>query len=322
MQFEVLQHRQFGVERKPLGHIAHAPARLQVLRVRRFAEYADLPAAGRQQAGQHFHRRRLPTAVGADEAENLTAFDLETHLVDSDEIAERTGQIGRFDCVSALVEAPPRREHDPAVLHVPRFRQQGDEGLFQGLRSGARLEPGSGAGGDWPPGLHRDEPVEAFRLVHVGRGEEYAHSRTAHADALDQNPKLIARKRIDPGCRFIEDEEVRVVHQRAAQAELLLHSARELAGRPVAKRREAGGSEEFVDTLLALRLRVAAQAAEEVQVFEYRQARIQVPAQPLRHVGDPLAHDVAMTRIRHVASEHLDAAALDRPCSGDQRQQA
>ncbi len=53
------------------------------------------------------------------------------------------------------------------------------------------------------------------------------------ADAGDQVPELGARQRIDAGGRLVQDEQVGVVDQRAAQAQLLLHAAGELAGRAV-----------------------------------------------------------------------------------------
>ena len=37
-------------------------------------------------------------------------------------------------------------------------------------------------------------------------------------------------KRVDAGRRLVENEQIRIVDQRAAQAELLLHAARKLAG--------------------------------------------------------------------------------------------
>ena len=53
------------------------------------------------------------------------------------------------------------------------------------------------------------------------------------ADVVDQLPELAARQRIDAGRRLVEDQEIGVVNQRAAEAELLLHAPRELAGRPI-----------------------------------------------------------------------------------------
>ncbi|MCY1451759.1 hypothetical protein D9M71_686400 [compost metagenome] len=67
---------------------------------------------------------------------------------------------------------------------------------------------------------------------------------------------------------------------------------------------------------------MAEQAAEEVDVLEYRQRRIQVLAQPLRHIGDARTNCAAVRPAAHVAAEHGDLAILHLPCAGDQRQQA
>ena len=53
------------------------------------------------------------------------------------------------------------------------------------------------------------------------------------ADVVDQRPELAPRERIDAGGGLVEDEQIGVVDQRAAQPDLLLHAARELAGRAI-----------------------------------------------------------------------------------------
>ena len=57
--------------------------------------------------------------------------------------------------------------------------------------------------------------------------------------------------------------------QRAAEAQLLLHAAGELADGSVPKRTEAGADEQVMDAPLALRLGVAEQSPEEVNVLEH-----------------------------------------------------
>ena len=111
---------------------------------------------------------------------------------------------------------------------------------------------------------------------------------------VDQVPELPARQGIDAGGGLVEDQQVRVVDQRAAQAELLLHAARQLAGRAVGKRRQPGAGEQAASAGRAPR-RLAEQAAEEVDVLGHRERRVEVLAQSLRHVGDPRADRVAVT---------------------------
>jgi hypothetical protein len=62
----------------------------------------------------------------------------------------------------------------------------------------------------------------------------------------DQLPELAARKWIDAGGRFVQNEQFRVVNQRAAQPQLLLHAAGELAGRALGKGRQTSAGEQLV----------------------------------------------------------------------------
>ena len=113
--------------------------------------------------------------------------------------------------------------------------------------------------------------------------------RTARADGIDQLPELPARERIDAGGRLVENEEIGIVHQRAAQADFLLHAARELAAGPISERVEPGRLQKLVDARAPLRRALAEQAAEEVDIVENAERRIEIAAEPLRHVGDAAA---------------------------------
>ena len=108
---QVLPDRQLGIEREALRHVAHPPPGGEVLALDLSAEQPGLSFARRQQARQHLHGRRLAAAVGAEEAEDLAPLDPEAHPIDSDEIAEATGQAPRLD--GRLVRHPPRGEGSP-----------------------------------------------------------------------------------------------------------------------------------------------------------------------------------------------------------------
>ncbi|MCY1407264.1 hypothetical protein D9M71_225590 [compost metagenome] len=110
--------------------------------------------------------------------------------------------------------------------------------------------------------------------------------------------------------------------QRAAQAQLLLHAAGELARRPLAKGGQARALQQIGDTPLALLAFVSEQAAEEIDVLEDGERRVEVLAQPLRHVGDALADGAAVAGLAHVAAEHMQRSALHLARAGQQRQQA
>ena len=81
------------------------------------------------------------------------------------------------------------------------------------------------------------------------------------ADVVDQRPELPPRERIDAGRRLVEDEQIRLVDQRAAQPDLLLHAARELAGGTIGEGTEPGGVEQLLDARPALVRRQARTAA-------------------------------------------------------------
>ena len=58
------------------------------------------------------------------------------------------------------------------------------------------------------------------------------------------------------------------MNQGAAQAELLLHAAREFLGRAISKRQHARAGEQGVDALLAFGLVLSEQAPEKVDILE------------------------------------------------------
>ena len=153
-------------------------------------------------------------------------------MVDRGEAAEPLGQAVRLDDHLVLARRA-RGDHDLLVAAALLLRQEGDEGRVQVSGPGARQQLRRRAGGEHPAGVHRHQPVEPSGLFHVGGRHQDTHARPAGPDVVDQLPELAARQRIDAGGRLVEDQEVRVMDQGAAEAELLFHAAGQLAGRPV-----------------------------------------------------------------------------------------
>ena len=151
----------------------------------------------------------------------------------------------------------------------------------------------------------------ALGLVHVGGGHDHAHAGAINADTVNKIPELRSRQRVHAGRRLIENQKIRVMDQRAAQAELLLHAPGEFACRALQEFEQPGGLGELIDALAALCGSMTEQAREELQILLDRERRIQVLAQPLRHIGDARAHLLAMRLAAHVAAQHLDGALLD-----------
>ena len=171
VKIEVLPHRELGIERERLRHVADAMARLQIACVERPAEQQRFALAGRQEPGQHLHRRRLAAAVRADKAEDLAALDGEADPVDRSEIAEPAGEIARRDDRLAVDDAARRYA---AIARWPArcsLRQQGDEGLLDRARPGRLLELGR------RPGCQRPCRRSSRRASRTARPLPYRRSR-------------------------------------------------------------------------------------------------------------------------------------------------
>ena len=201
-------------------------------------------------------------------------------MVDGDEIAEPARQPFRLDC-RRLVIAFGARPHDDLLMLAALFRRkQGNEGVVER----ALLRPGEDllrrAMRNDLAVVHRGEPIEPARLVHVRGCDDHAHLRPTRADRIDQLPELPARERIDARGGLVENKEIRIVHQRAAEADFLLHAARELAAWPISR----NGSSPVAFRSSSMRVAplgraLAEQAAEEVDVVEHAERRIEIAAQ-------------------------------------------
>ena len=243
-------------------------------------------------------------------------------MVNRRKVAEAHGQPFGADRGRVAVDDVARR-HDEGTVPLAFFvGQKLDEGGVEVGLAGAFEQRWRAAGGKDAAVVHRDQPVEIGRFFHVGGCHQYAHAAAAGADARDELPELAARERIYAGRRFVEDQQIGIVDQRAAKAELLLHSARKLAGGAVAEWREAGAVEQLIDARGALGAILAEQSAEKVDVLEHRQRHVKILAQPLRHVGNARANRVAVALVAHVAAQYLNLSGLYRTYAGQQREQA
>ena len=169
--------------------------------------------------------------------------------------------------------------------------------------------------------VHGHEPIEALRFVHIGRRHHHAHLRASRPDRVDEVPELPPRQRVDAGRGLVQDEQIRIVDERTAKTELLLHSAGELTGRAILERIKRGGGQEFGDAGAALGSRLSEQPAEEVDILENAERRIEIAAEPLRHVGNAGAEAFEVGRLGKVAVEHHNLSALDCAHARNQGQQ-
>ena len=170
-------------------------------------------------------------------------------------------------------------------------------------------------------GIHRDQMVKRGSLLQIGTGDDQAHVRSRRAETRDQGPELTPRQRIDARCWLVQYQQIGVVDQRAAQAQLLFHAARELGRRAVGKGRETGRLQQLGDPLVALVPALAEKPAEEVHILPHRERGIEIAPQPLRHIGDLRTNSGPVPSTAHIAAQHVKPPRLYLPCPGDQRKE-
>ena len=94
---QVLEHAHLEVQRRALREIAQALAHLQRLVEHVVAVDARAPPRRGDEAREDAHRRRLAGAIGAEKANDFTAFYLEVDLVERPERPEVLRQVVRVD---------------------------------------------------------------------------------------------------------------------------------------------------------------------------------------------------------------------------------
>ncbi len=98
-----------------------------------------------------------------------------------------------------------------------------------------------------PSGVHESDAVAAGGLVHEMGRDENGHALVARQIA-EKLPELVARQRIDAGCRLVEDKNVRPVHDRDGERQALANAEREIGGALVEIIGEPKTRDELVDT--------------------------------------------------------------------------
>src|SRR5690606_19493003 len=120
-----------------------------------------------QETREHLHRRRLAAAVRAEEAEDLAAPDPEADVVDGDELAEALRQILGLDRDLRARADLARRDRHGFVSPPLLLREERDEGGLERVLSGPRTKVRGRAGGENRAVVHRDQPIEAARFLHI-----------------------------------------------------------------------------------------------------------------------------------------------------------
>ena len=151
---------------------------------------------------------------------------------------------------------------------------------------------------------HREARRQPLGLVHEVRGEQ---DRLALRDELAQAvPDQVARLRIEPRGRLVEDQEIGVVDQRARERQAPLHAARERADRLLALAREAGELEQPRDARLDHAAGDPEVAPVDPQVLGDGEVGIEVV-----HLRDDADADARLARrLRHGLAAERDRAAV------------
>ena len=262
----------------------------------------------------------LPRPIGADEAENLAALDGEADAIHGGKVAEAAGEITRDNDRVAL-DLIAGRDFQLFMARPHLFGQQCDESVFDVPGICPRLKVRGRADRQDPPIIHGDELVEARGLFHVGGGDDHAHAGAPRTNTFDQFPELATRQRIDAGRGLVEDEKVRIVDQRAAQAELLPHAAGELFRRTIGKLREPCALQKLGNPPFAFGPRLSENTREELDVLADAEVRIEILPEPLRHVGDAGTDRGAVRRIGDIAAKNEHRACLKPPGASDNAKQ-
>jgi hypothetical protein len=239
-------------------------------------------------------------------------------MVDRNELAKAHGQIFRLDRHSVSLRGLARRNLHGVMTFALVLRQERRERRIQCRTARASQQLSGTPRRQDTTVIHCHEPIEPGRLFHVSRRDHDTDSGAPLPDRVNEIPELPARQRVYAGGRLVENQQIRVMDQRTTQPDLLLHATREFARRAVCEGRQARGLQQARDAALSFPARVAEKPAKEVYILKYRQRRIKVPAESLRHVRNPRTRRTPMARIRHITAENLDLSPLYRVRPGDQ----
>jgi hypothetical protein len=136
----------------------------------------------------------------------------------------------------------------------------------------------------------------------VGRGHQ--DSDALREELREELPEFAARHQVDTGRRLIEDDDLRLMHQRARQREFLLHAAGQLIGKPAPELRQL----RHLEQAIAARTKIA----DPVDLGEERDvlvdAQVAVEREALREIADR-SGDVAVL-LHRVLAENANGAVI------------
>ncbi len=164
-------------------------------------------------------------------------------------------------------------------------------------------------------GVHQQHLVAALGFVQIGGAPQHGHA--VRGQLAHHLPQLAAGNRIDADAGLVQQQDPRLAQQRAGQAQLLLHAAGQLAGRPRGEAGEVGEGQQALEAVSAALADDAAQIGVQLQVLLHRQVFVQTEL--LRHIADQRAQRVAVGD--RVQALDADGAGAGLQQAGQQPQQ-
>ena len=122
--------------------------------------------------------------------------------------------------------------HGPIVVGEPGLRGKDGVGVTEDVDAKDRPRPQSllhvrDAAGRKEPAVV-DDGERRTELLELGQDVAANHDRLAQRPELSKElPKLDPGPRVEPLCRFVEEQNGRVVDERVGEAQALLHAARQ-----------------------------------------------------------------------------------------------
>ena len=178
VKFEILPHRQFGIERKRLRHVPDAVARAHIAGSSGFPNSRASPPVGGSKPVSIFIVVVLPEPFEPTEAEDLSPLNGKIHSSTAVKSPKRQVR-SRAMMTGSASDDPPRRYLQLGDARAAfLFRQQAmNASSSVAAWSGSSVRPGIRS----PDlsGIHRHQPVEPFRFLHIGGRDHHAHARPA-----------------------------------------------------------------------------------------------------------------------------------------------
>ena len=166
---------------------------------------------------------------------------------------------------------------------------------------------------------HGDAVGQIAGLAQVVRDQDDGRL-PRHPELLHDRPQLLARELVERAERLVEQQELRIVHQRAAERGALQHAAGELPGIFVAEAREPDLRQQRVGAVAEFGVALGAILLPERRHDLQRQHHVVADRQPRQHRG-VLERDADADRLgAELAPRHIDVAARRRDQPADELQ--